>query len=105
MESSQTSLINKYKVAGKGLSSFKSRSKPVIDKKFNKSVEMSGSRTSKYSTKQHTKIRPIIRRNNEIQMNRTSYINNTTWGSKSKLKPNNKTHTAQINLLTDPLIQ
>jgi dual specificity tyrosine-phosphorylation-regulated kinase 2/3/4 len=105
MESSQTSLINKYKVAGKGLSSFKSRSKPVIDKKFNKSVEMSGSRTSKYSTKQHTKIRPIIRRNNEIQMNRTSYINNTTWGSKSKLKPNNKTQTAQINLLTDPLIQ
>jgi hypothetical protein len=105
MESSHASLINKYKLAGKGLSSIKSRSKAVVDKKFNKSVEMRGLRISKYSAKQHTRIRPVIHRNNEIQMNRTSYINNTTWGSKSKLKPSNKTQTAQISLLTDPLIQ
>lgn len=103
MESSQTNLMEKYRLACKGLSSVKPKSKATETKKFTKSVELRAPKVSKYSTKQQTKIRPIIHKINEPQVIRSGYIPNTL--RKTQSKPGNKTMTAHINLLGDPLVQ
>lgn len=103
MESSEVNLMEKYRLACKGLNSTKPKSKAIESKKLTKSVELRAYKVSKYSTKQHTKIRPIIHRINDSQIIRSSYIPSSLQKTQSKL--GNKTMTTQINLLGDPLVQ
>ena len=98
------SLMEKYKIAWKGLSSNKPKPKVSESKKYPKSMEMYGVSTINQSkSKISAKGRSLLYRSKDKQVENLKHrsINQVR---KTKSKPNYKPQTAQINLFNNHML-